>query len=335
MKSLKKIIAALLVLLLCGCSGVRQYTAYTIYPVGYLLNRICGEKIQPVSIQSNSLVQVAKIKSDYRETLDNSVVFFHIGELEPYMSIFEEEIYDSGAEQVDLSILNAVYKFQRYSLVYVDGRNTYIEGPFYDDDLFNEIDTDDLDLFLWLNPIGMLSMGKDIYEYFASNYVEEASFFKDNYEKLEEELIALDASFQNLSRRLRNEQLVLKFVCMTPSFSTWQKDYGFQIYPVCLSKYGALPSDKELEVIKARIKADGVQYIVYEPNIPEDMYELMTSLEEELGLKRVTLSNISSLSTSQANDGKDYMSLMYENLTTLDTLVSSMIEAKYADSGEE
>ena len=335
MKSLRKIITALLVLLLCGCGSVRQYTAYTIYPVGYLLNRICGDKIQAVSVQNDAMVEVAKIKANYQETLDDSIVFFHVGELEPYLSIFEEEIYSSGAELVDLSILNAVYRFQRYSLVYVDGKNTYVEGPFYDDDLFKEIDTDDLDLFLWLNPIGMLSMGKDIYEYFSSNYVEEADYFKANYEALESELIALDASYQNLSRKLRNEQLILRFVSMTPSFSNWQKDYGFQIYPVCLSKYGALPSDAELEIIKAKIKADGVEYIAYEPNIPDDMYQLMKELENELALKPITLSNISSLTSSQNADGKDYMSLMYENLNTLEGVVSNMIEAKYAGEGGE
>ncbi len=331
MKTLKKIIAALLlVFILTGCAGAKQYTAYTIYPVGYLLDRICGNTITKASIQNNTLVQVAQINEDYQPVLEDSVVFFHIGELEPYMSLFEDDIYNTGVKQVDLSVLNAVYRFQRYSLVYVDGKNTYVEGPFYDSDLFEEIDTDQLDLFLWLDPIGMLSMGKDIMEYFASNYVEEAETFRSNYKVLEEELIALDASYQNLSQKLRNEQMILKFVSMTPSFSNWQKDYGFQIYPVCLSKYGALPSAQELEIIKERIKADGVEYIAWEPNLSSEMSQLFDQLVSELGLKRITLNNISSLTNTQIQEGKDYMSLMYENLSTLEGVVNSMIEAKNA-----
>ena len=336
MKFLKKLLlAAMVLLMLSGCGTAKQYTAYTIYPVGYLLDRICGDKIQKISIQNNAPVQVAKIKEDYEETLKDSFVFFHVGELEPDLSLFEDEIYQTEVEQVDLSILNAVYKFQRYSLVYVDGRNTYIEGPFYDSDLFKEIDMDDLDLFLWLNPIGMLSMGKDIYEYFSSNYVEEAGFFKANYEELENALIALDASYQNLSRKLRSEQLTLKFVSMTPSFSNWRKDYGFQVYPVCLSKYGALPSEEELAIIKDRIIADNVQYIAFEPNLPDDMIALFESLENELGLKRITLHNISSLTGDQLAEGKDYFTLMYENLSVLDNVVNTLIEEKYNVPSEE
>ena len=29
---------------------------------------------------------------------------------------------------------------------------------------------------------------------------------------------------------------------MTASFGNWQKTYGFQVYPVILAKYGALPN---------------------------------------------------------------------------------------------
>lgn len=327
MKIIKKLLIILMIMLLCACSSVKQYTAYTIYPIGYILNRIAGDKINAVSVQgNNTIVQVAQLNDNYQEILDNASVFFHIGSLEPYIDIYEEEIKQSKVNDVDLSTLNAVYEFKRYTLVYVDGKDTYIEGPFYEGDVFEEIDVDKLDLFLWLNPIGMLSMSKDVYEYLASNYVEEATYFKENYEKLENDLIALDAAYQSLSRKLIKENKVIKFVSMTPSFSNWQKDYGFQVYPICLSKYGSLPSEEEIEIIKNRIIADDVKYIAYEPNISEDMLNLFTALESELELKRVNLSNISSLTLSQRNDNKDYMSIMYDNLSVLENMATSVIE---------
>lgn len=327
MKIIKKLLITLMIMLLCACSSVKQYTAYTIYPIGYILNRIAGDRINAVSVQgNNTIVQVAQLNDNYQEILDNASVFFHIGSLEPYIDIYEDEIKQSKVNDVDLSTLNAVYEFKRYTLVYVDGKDTYIEGPFYEGDVFEEIDVDKLDLFLWLNPIGMLSMSKDVYEYLASNYVEEAAYFKDNYEKLENDLIALDAAYQSLSRKLIKENKVIKFVSMTPSFSNWQKDYGFQVYPICLSKYGALPSEEEIEIIKNRIIADDVKYIAYEPNISEDMLNLFTALESELELKRVNLSNISSLTLSQRNDNKDYMSIMYDNLSVLENMATSVIE---------
>ena len=54
----------------------------------------------------------------------------------------------------------------------------------------------------------------------------------------------------------------------------------------------------------------------------EDMIELFNDLQGELKLTRVELSNLSSLTDSQKNDGKDYLSIMYENLSVLDTMAS-------------
>ncbi|MDD6005222.1 MAG: zinc ABC transporter substrate-binding protein, partial [Firmicutes bacterium] len=123
----------------------------------------------------------------------------------------------------------------------------------------------------------------------------------------------------------KKENKTIKFVSISASFGNWQKAYGFQIYPVCLSKYGALPSDEELEIIKKRIIDDEVKYIAYEPNMTEDMLNLFNQLETELGLTRVNLNNVSSLTVSQSANNKDYLSLMYENLNVLENMATDII----------
>ena len=220
---------------------------------------------------------------------------------------------------------------KRYTPVIVDGKVSYVEGPYYEGDVFNEIDTYDLDPFIWLSPSGMYCMAKDVYEYLANNYVEQSAYFEDNYKQVADELIALDASYQALAARLVKENKTIKFVSMTGSFGCWQKDFGFQVYPVCLSKYGALPSDAQLEIIKTRIRNDDVRFIAYEPNMPDEMMELMVKLEEELGLKRITLRNISSLTSTQIESGKDYLSLMYENLSVLESIATSSTPSVQAE----
>lgn len=332
-KITKVLISLLIVLMLTGCGKIKTYTSYTIYPIGYLLNRIGGNRIKAISVQTDELVQVAKpkVKTEeepgFKEIIDDSLFFFHIGDLEPYLEMYESDIAQSEVAVTDLSVLNAIYKFQRYTLVQANGRETYIEAPYYDDSSFETIDIYDTDLFLWLDPIGMLSMAKKIYQTLASNYVEQAAYFKENYTALENDLIEVDARYQNLSNKLKSESKVIKFVSMTPSFGCWQKSYGFQVYPVCLSKYGALPNEKQLEAIKQRIIQDDVKYIVYEPNMTTEMSELFNSLADELGLIRVNLSNISSLTQTQINDGKDYLSIMYENLSVLEN-IAVQVETK-------
>ena len=327
--------------MLSGCSNSKTYISYSVYPIGYLLNRIGGNKIQTVSVQTNELIQVANAKESaedeegFSEILENSQYFLHIGTLEPYLDMYEDELFNTDAEVIDLSTLNTTYKFQRYTLVRSNNVDTYLESPYYEGTCFDCLDTYNNDLFLWLDPIGMLSMANDIYDLLASNYVEQASYFKENYDTLHSELISLDASYQTLSNKCKADNISIKFACMTPSFGSWQKSYGFQIYPICLSKYGTLPTDEQLAIIKQRLIDDGVKYIAYEPNMSEEMTTLFNSLTEELGLTRVNLSNISSLTSSQSENGKDYMTLMYENYNVLEMMYNDLKNGTDTISEEE
>ena len=57
-------------------------------------------------------------------------------------------------------------------------------------------------------------------------------------------------------------------------------------------------------------------------NLPEDMVRLREKLIQELGLIPVELNNVSSLKESDQKAGKDYMSIMYKNLETLESIAS-------------
>lgn len=330
------ILLLLATLLLSGCQVEKQRVAYTVYPIGYLLERIGQDKIDVVSIQEDELIQRANLKSDYLTIVEESNIFLHIGELEPYLSIYYSDIADTSNLLIkDLSSLNAIYPFKRYTRVLIDGKESFIEGPYYSGDAFNSIDVNERDLFLWADPIGMISMAKDIERLLSSDYVEMASTFGTNLEKLENDLITLDAQFQQLSDFCRKNNKTIKFVSMTASFGNWQKNYGFQVYPVVLSKFGALPTVDQLELIKKRIVDDGVKYIAYEPNMPQDMIDLFNTLETELSLTRVNLNNISSLTESQKTDNKDYLSLMYENLGVLENMISDIEKVEPTADPEE
>ncbi len=323
-KKLQIILMSLVMMLMCGCANVRSGIVYTVYPVGYLIQRLAGNTVDAVSLQDQTtIVQRAQIRSDYQNILAKYAILFHIGDLEPYISVYSDEIASSGIVRNDLSVLNAVYEFKRYTQVITDGEISYIESPYYKGTEFDSVDMNKLDLYLWNDPIAMLSMAKDIYSYLVRTYPENENTYKENLDKLEADLINLDAQYQMLATSLINNSQTIRFVSMTASFGNWQKTYGFQVYPVILSRFGVLPDEKQLEIIKNRIIQDDVRYIVYEPNMSEDMIELFDRLENELLLTRVELSNLSSLTEAEIADGRDYLSLMYENLSVLETMRTS------------
>ena len=305
-----------------GCSYVRSGVLYSVYPIEYIIYRLGEGTIPAQSIQTNTIVQATSIVDNHEELLYTNAALFHIGNLEPYVELYKDEIKDSLIRDVDLSILNTIYKFKRYTPVINNGEMTFIESPYYEGDAFNGVDMDELDLYLWMDPIVMLSMAKSIYEALVLLYPEQQATMEDNLERLEADLIDLDANYQGLNERLIENNQQIKFVSMTASFGTWQRAYGLETYPIVLSKYGVLPTNAQLEVIKNKILEDNVQYIVYEPNMTDEMIELFDQLQGELGLVRVELSNLSSLTSAEVDEGKDYLSIMYENLSVLETMIT-------------
>jgi zinc transport system substrate-binding protein len=330
------LLSAVLVLTsLSGCASVKTEVAYTVYPVGYIVSRIGEGVITASSIQSDTIVQRAVISDDYQTILENSAVFLHIGSLEPYLTLYSTTIQELQPEQIDLSVLNAVYDNKRYTLVSAGDTTTFLETEYYDGDAFSSIDQDAQDLYLWMDPIAMLSMAKDFRDWVETEFPENTSLFEDNFESLEKDLIDLDAQYQSLATSIANNDQMIRFVTMSNSFGNWQKTYGFEVYPVILSKYGVLPNEEQLAIIEQRIQDDGVNYIVYEPNMTDDMIELFNRIKEDLGLTQVELSNLSSLTEDQVNSGKDYLSIMYENLSVLQTMVEDRTDTSSSVSEEE
>ncbi len=332
-KKLMTLVISLLILL-GGCTNISNQIAYTVYPLGYILQRIGGSNYQYVSIQNDEIIQRASLKDNFVEILENSEILLNIGKLEPYLTTHPQSISENVKANLDLSSLNAIYPFKRYIPVINDGDVTFIEAPYYKGDVFNSVDVNSEDLFLWIDPIAMLSMAKDVKEWMVQTYPEDAQIFEDNYNSLENELVRLDAAYQALASKNQAANKEVKFVSMTASFGNWQKTYGIQVYPIILSKYGSLPTLEQLEIIKTRIKNDNVKYIVYEPNMTDDMAVLFEELINELGLVRVELSNLSSLTASQQHNGKDYISIMYENLSVLETMSSDIVKTETSDSAD-
>lgn len=315
--------AALCLPLLHGCTAARKTVAYTVYPIGWLINVLSGNTIPTVSIQDETtpvVIQAAEMKSNYRDILKSAKAFFHIGSLEPYLSVTGQTIIDSGVDEQDLSALNAVYDFARYQEVISNGESKFIESAYYDGFVFENVDTTSKDLCLWNDPISMLSMGGNIRDWLKKNYPENADVYDTNYAKLKTELIDLDAKYQQYAKTLLDDTKTISFVSMTASFGNWQKTYGFQVYPLVLSKYGVLPDAEQLKLIEERIKKDNVHYIIYESNMNDEMKALFETVQRDLNLTRVDLSNLSALTLDQQSDGKDYLSIMYENLAQLETM---------------
>ena len=299
-----------------GC-GIREAKiCATNYPVYYLINRIGQNYVQACNLSSNDLIQIAGVSSTFESDLEDADVIFTINTLEPYYKVYEEDFNRVHSKLVDLSHTSAIYMFNRYTSTSVDNQQVIVESKYYEGDQFNKLDMYDKDVILWMDPISMMSMAKTIATTLSNLYPEYKKDFMARYDELEIDLAILDTEFQNV--KLSGKEI--SFVSMTPSFGNWQKSYGFSVYPIILSKYGALPNEEQLNLIIERIQNDNVRYIALEENLTAEMKALYDRVKNECNLTEIKLNNISSISEEAMNNNKNYMTLMYENLSQLEAL---------------
>ena len=312
------LVSVLALFLVSGCEEKNPSIATTVYPVQYLVERIGGDDVTVSNITENTMIQRAQIKSSFQDILKDSDALFYIGGLEPYMDLYVDDIRDTGVDMVDLATKSVIYKFERYTSTTIDGITAGTEGPYYEGEEFANLDTYDADPMLWMDPVAMTSMASDIRDYLVQKYPQYKDIFDENYDALELDLARLEADFQAIPDGKMN----ISFVSMTPSFGNWQKSYGIKVYPVTLSKYGALPTSDQLAAMKKRIKSDHVRYIAIEQNLSEDMEKLQQQLIDELALIPVNLNNLSSISSEDKKASKDYLTIMYDNLKALESIAS-------------
>ena len=312
------LVSVLALFLVSGCEEKNPSIATTVYPVQYLVERIGGDDVTVSNITENTMIQRVQIKSSFQDILKDSDALFYIGGLEPYMDLYVDDIRDTGVDMVDLATKSAIYKFERYTSTTIDGITAGTEGPYYEGEEFANLDTYDADPMLWMDPVAMTSMASDIRDYLVQKYPQYKDIFDENYDALELDLARLEADFQAIPDGKMN----ISFVSMTPSFGNWQKSYGIKVYPITLSKYGALPTSDQLAAMKKRIKSDHVRYIAIEQNLSEDMEKLQQQLIDELALIPVTLNNLSSISSEDKKASKDYLTIMYDNLKALESIAS-------------
>lgn len=309
-----KIILSIMTLtLLTGCIQGSLNVVVTNYPLEFLVKRIAGDRVNVVRLDEGAVAQRAQINSDYETILEQANVIFYISEAQPYFELYETELREAKAEMVDLSQYSKLYDFKRYQNIVVSGQVTSFESAYYDSALLDNVDMYSSDPILWIDPIAMTSMGRSVLDYLVTKYPDQATYFKDNFETLEIELVRLYADYQ----KLRDVDAQISFVTITPTFGNWQKSYGINIYPIALSKYGVLPDEALLNVYRNRIDEDGVEYIAYESNLPDDYVRLYNQIKTELDLTQINLHNLYTLSSEDIDNNEDYISLMYRNLETL------------------
>lgn len=161
---------------------------------------------------------------------------------------------------------------------------------------------------LWLNPSNLLMIAQNIKtglnEYVTNHYIK--TYIEDNYDDLKLELSNLDADISIVVENANNKNLIV-----TDDLFLFLSKYGFNV--ISLDKDTA--TEKTVALAKDLLVSKNTTTI-FAPN-NEELSDLVNNMINETGAKISYLQTLSNITEDERNSGKDYISIMKENLEKL------------------
>lgn len=279
----KLLLLGLGIFLIFGATGCKQDNmedidiAVTNYPNEYIVDRLYGKHAQINPVYPDGIDI-----SSYKITKKQKQNFSDM-ELFIYTGLVEKErelAIDLLDKNSDLKIIDTSYVLE------------------------TEYSTEEL----WLNPSSLLMMAQNVRlglkEYITSTYLSKE--VDKAYNKLKIELSELDADYRLTVENTDNKVIVVA----DPALKFLEK---FNLKVVCLDS-GA--TEKEIQEVKDLIDEGAISYIFTFKNEKTSQH-VEDILKYNSDIKMLELNKLDNITDEDRDEGKDYISLMNENLDTL------------------
>ena len=163
---------------------------------------------------------------------------------------------------------------------------------------------------LWLNPSNLLMITQNIKnglkEYITNSYLEKE--LDKKYEELQLKLSELDANLKKVSENSSRNTLVVNSDTLK-----YLEKYGFNV--ISLDESNNSVSDKDIQNVLNLIKAGDVRHLILLEN--KENSSAVTKVLEESQIETYTFRKLDSITDSERDELKDYISIMTENIEIL------------------
>ncbi len=312
MKRLKLLISCLLPisLFLAGCGGTQskeskekildnQLMVYTtVYPLQYFTEAIGGnavhvETIYPPGSDEHTFDPSQK---DMMKLADSDL-FIYVGlGLEGFV------------EKAKGSLENEKVTFHEAGKdIHIEGNETSHTEEHAAEDDHNH---GDIDPHVWLDPIYSKELAASIKEALINQMPENEETFNQNYDALVQKLDTLNNDFSEVISQAEQPEIIVSHA----AFGYWESRYGLKQISISGLSTSNEPSQKELESIVLTAKEHNTKYIFFEQNVSSKLTEIV---QGEIGAEPLYLHNLAVLTSEDIDNGRDYFSIMDDNLQSL------------------
>lgn len=277
----------------------------TTYPLFDFTKRIGGDLIKVVNILPPG-AEVHSFEPSTRLVVELSkatLLIYNGGGLETFISKLQQTLQGTSVKLVAAS----------------KGIPLIKAGPSADnlDYLIPQLEahTDDTehgqyDPHIWLSPSNAIQMSNNILEALIDRDPVHQDYYEKRYLDLRNDLNALDQQYKTLMEYSENKTIIVSHA----AFAYLCRDYGLLQMPVMGLNADAEPTPGRMKSIIEEIRKKKIDYIYVESL---ETTKIADTIARETGVNILTLNPLVSLTESELQRGKDYISVMKENLEAL------------------
>ncbi|MCF7924354.1 MAG: zinc ABC transporter substrate-binding protein [Candidatus Izimaplasma sp.] len=315
-KILTIILMAIGITVLASCQQtVEEHDIYvTVYPMKYLTQELFKDTQYTVDIVpgTTSHEHSAEWAPKQIIAMKNASYLFYVG-----------ANYD---QYIDLKL--NVFKDADVQLIRMESEMEFIEGILHEHD--HETSTEDYeedangnsplgkDPHFWISPLRMLTLLDIIYDKLLLEFPNEQATLESNYISVKAKLEALNIDFFEAISILTKPVMT-----STNLYGYLENDYALDFIPISPG-YHEEPDNimpKNTEEILMEIQYHNITKLIYEKKrtspATDIIYDEMIRLNIEP--EKLYFDILQALSDEEIKNGKDYISVMYENLEALKT----------------
>ncbi|MCF6093404.1 metal ABC transporter substrate-binding protein [Microaerobacter geothermalis] len=168
----------------------------------------------------------------------------------------------------------------------------------------------DNDPHVWLDPLRAKDMARAIKEAFVQADPGNQDVYEVNYNQVVAELDKLDKEYQQGLENVMSRDIIVSH----EAFGYLANRYNLKQIPIAGLSPSDEPSQKELAEIISYAKEKNIKYIFFETLVSGKVAKMV---QEQIGAEPLTLNPLEGLTKEEQAQGKDYFSVMRENLENL------------------
>ena len=184
------------------------------------------------------------------------------------------------------------------------------------------------DPHVWLSPARAITLVETIRDSLVAKYPEKKETFETNAAAYIEKLDALDTKYSETLSAAKQKY----FVTQHTAFAYLALDYGLRQVSITGVAADEDSTPSRLAELTDYIKKYGIKYIYFEENASKSVAE---TLANETGVQLDVLNPLESLTDEDMKNGKDYISVMEDNLTALEKTTSQAGSEILPEDGAE